>query len=348
MIDVSSTFIGNFYKLIYSYLTPYVPALYANVLSFAVSFVIFAIILSVLITLFVYFFSWGERKIMGRMQSRHGPTYTGPFGILQNMADVVKLLSKEKISPNNADKPLFGMILPIVYALFVFAFAFVPLTPSFVGINTTVALVAVFLILSFIPMLLFLAGWTSGNKFGSISAQRSVIMLVSYELPLILVIASVALASHGFSFMQIVSSQSHVWYALLLPIGFVLFFIIMLAELERPPFDIREADNELIAGWLTDVPAPYYGLALFLDYTRLFIGTLLISILFLGGWNGPLLPPFAWIAIKIVILTLFIITLRATTVRMAIRKLLHLGWLYLLPLAVLNLFASYLIFVWFA
>ncbi len=348
LIAVSSSFIASLYSAIYGYLIPYMPAIFANVLSFLISFVIFAVILLILITLFVYLFGWGERKIMGHMQSRHGPTYTGPFGILQNMADVVKLLLKEKISPSNADKPLFGLVLPTIYALFILAFAFIPITSSFIGINTTIGLIAVFLILSFMPLMLFLAGWTSGNKFASISAQRSVIMLVSYEIPLILVIASVAIAAHSFSFINIVNSQSHIWYALVLPIGFVLFFIIMLAELERPPFDIREADNELIAGWLTDVPAPYYGLALFLDYTRMFVGTLLIAILFLGGWNGPVLPQFAWIMIKVIILTVFIIIIRATTVRMTIRRLLRIGWLYLLPLSVINLLASYLIFVWFA
>jgi NADH-quinone oxidoreductase subunit H len=135
------------------------------------------------------------------------------------------------------------------------------------------------------------------------------------------------------------------WYAVLMPIGFVIFFIVMLAELERPPFDIREADNELIAGWLTDVGAPYYGLALFLDYTRMFVGTLLISILFLGGWNGPVLPPFVWLMVKVVILTFFIIVIRATTVRMRLDRLLHFGWIYLLPLSVINLLISFALFV---
>ncbi len=346
LIKVSSSFVGYFYSHLYSILSSLMPLRIANVLSFIISFIVFAIVLMILIVLFVYMFGWGERKIMGRVQLRHGPTYTGPFGILQNMADVIKLLTKENIKPDNADEPLFGMILPAIYAMFIFSFAFIPLTSSFVGIDTGVALIAVFLILSLMPFMIFLAGWTSGNKFGSISAQRSVVMLLSYEIPLILVVAAVALASHGFSLMNIVKAQSGMWYAVLMPIGFVLFFIIMLAELERPPFDLREADNELIAGWLTDVSAPYYGLALLLDYTRMFLGTLLISILFLGGWNGPVLPPFAWIMIKVIILTIFIIIIRASTVRMKLDRLLRMGWLYLLPLSIINLFAAYIIFAW--
>ena len=345
MFQINSPSISQYFGIIDAYLSKVLPHSIAFGLSIIIALVIFAILLFILVTLFVYLFGWAERKIMARMQSRHGPTYVGKYGILQNMADVVKLLSKENIIPDEADMPLFAMVLPVVYALFVLALAFIPMNASFVGINTTFGLIVVFLILSFMPLLLFLAGWTSGNKFGSISAQRSVVMLISYEVPLMIVIAAVALASHGFSLSNIVSSQSHIWYALLMPIGFAIFFIVMLAELERPPFDLREADNELISGWLTDVSAPYYGLALFLDYTRMFVGTLLISILFLGGWNGPVLPPFIWLMVKVIILTVFIVIIRATTVRMRIDRLLKIGWTYLLPLSVINLFLAYVIFI---
>lgn len=345
MFQINSPSISQYFGIVDAYLSKVLPHPIAFGLSIIIALAIFAILLFVLVTLFVYLFGWAERKIMARMQSRHGPTYVGKYGILQNMADVVKLLSKENIVPDEADMPLFAMILPVVYALFVLALAFIPLNASFVGINTTFGLIVVFLILSFMPLLLFLAGWTSGNKFGSISAQRSVVMLISYEVPLMIVLAAVALASHSFSLSAIVGSQSHIWFALMMPIGFAIFFIVMLAELERPPFDLREADNELISGWLTDVSAPYYGLALFLDYTRMFVGTLLIALLFLGGWNGPVLPPFIWLMLKVVILTIFIVIIRATTVRMRIDRLLKIGWTYLLPLSVINLFLAYVIFI---
>lgn len=344
-MDITSASIAQYYSLAHSYLGPVLPPFAGSALSLLVAFVIFAILLSILVMGFSYMFGWVERKALSRMQSRHGPTYVGPWGLLQNMADVVKLLAKETILPDAADTPLFQMILPLVYATFMLMLAFTPLNSSFIGVNTSLGLIIVFLLLSFVPLLLFLAGWTSGNKYGSISAQRSVVMLLSYEIPLLLVIVAVAAASGSYSFSAIVAAQSHIWYAVLMPIGFVLFFIMMLAELERPPFDLREADNELIAGWLTDVSPPYYALTLFLDYTRMFFGTLLISLLFLGGWNGPVLPPFIWLMVKVVVLTLIIVAVRATTVRMRLDRLLHFGWVYMLPLSVINLLVAFALFV---
>lgn len=344
-MNIDSAFIAHYYSTVQAWLSAYMPHFASSALALLASFILFAILLAVLVMGFAYMFGWIERKTMARMQSRHGPTYLGKFGILQNMADVIKLLSKENIVPDGVDRPLFSLVLPVVYASFIMMLAFIPFTSTFVGISTSLGLIIVFLLLSFVPLLLFLAGWSSGNKYGSISAQRSVVMLVSYELPLLLVIAAIALMAGSYSLTSIVGAQSGIWYAVLMPIGFVIFFIVMLAELERPPFDIREADNELISGWLTDVSAPYYGLALFLDYTRMFVGTLLISILFLGGWNGPVLPPFVWLMIKVVILTFFIIVIRATAVRMRLDRLLRLGWIYLLPLSVINLLISFALFV---
>lgn len=346
MIQIASPAIASYFTAVYNILSGFVGPPILWPLAFLVSFLIFIIILSIMFSLFAYVFGWVERKVIGRAHSRHGPTYVGPFGFLQNFADLVKLISKEGILPDRADKPLYQMILPSIVALFVLMLAFLPFTNAFVGINTTISLLAVFVLLSFSPILLFLAGWTSGNKFGSISAQRSVIILVSYEIPLFLVVAAVAMLSNSMSLTSIVNAQNPLWYALLMPIGLVVFFIVLMAELERPPFDLREADSELIAGWLTDVSAPYYALALFLDYIRMFVGVLLLSLLFFGGWLGPsIIPAFAWLMIKVVLLTVFIVLIRATSVRMRIDRVLKLGWEYLTPLAMLNLLITFIIFI---
>ncbi|MGC8478566.1 MAG: complex I subunit 1/NuoH family protein [Candidatus Micrarchaeia archaeon] len=336
--------LASFYNTSYSTLLRLGLRVFISPVSAFFALLIFAIVLTIIAMVFAYSFGWIERKTVARMQSRHGPTYLGKFGILQNMADVIKLLSKENIVPYNSDF-LFPFILPIVYAMFFLILFFIPFGKYFIGLDSSVALIFIFMLISFMPLLLFLAGWTSGNKFGAISAQRSVLMLLSYEIPLVLVVASVAMLAHSYSLVSIVSAQSRIWFAVLMPIGFALFFIIMLAELERPPFDLREADNELIAGWLTDVGAPYYALALFLDYTRMFVGTLLIAVLFLGGGSGPLLPSFAWIIIKVLVLSFIIMLVRATEVRVRISRLLRMGWLYFMPLSVLNIFITFALFV---
>ncbi len=342
---ISSKFIMHYYLYIQQHISNLLHLPYLNLISLFIVLLGFAILLEIITGIFTLIAGWAERKIIARTQSRRGPVYVGKFGILQNMADAIKLIVKENIVPDTADKPLFAMILPAVYVIYFIALVFLPLTNTFVGIGTSIGLIIVFMLLSLVPLFLFLAGWTSGNKFGSISSQRSIIMLVSYEIPLLLVLAAVAMLSHTYNFTSIVAMQSHIWYILLMPIGFAIFFIITLAEAERPPFDLREADNELVSGWLTDVSAPYYALALFIDYTRMFVGALLITLLFLGGWQGPVLPPFAWLMIKISVITLLFIIIRATTFRLRLDSLLRLGWLYLLPAAVLNLFITFLLFI---
>ncbi len=307
--------------------------------------IIFAVIFSILFSIAAYVLGLVERKIIGHAQSRHGPTYVGKYGFLQNFADLIKLVSKEWFVPDNADAQIFPFILPIAAGIFVFVLAIIPLSPSFVGANAALGLLAIFVALSFMPLIFFLAGWTSGNKFGSISAQRSVVMMVSYEIPLFIVLASVVMLSGSYNMLDIVNAQSHYWFALLMPIGFFVFFVVMLAELERAPFDLREADSELIAGWLTDVSAPYYALALLVDYLRLFIGSLLIVLIFLGGWLPIILSPFLTLFIKVALVSLFIMIVRLALMRMRIDRIIRTGWMYLAPLALINLFITFILFV---
>lgn len=307
--------------------------------------VAYAIGVSVLIIAFDYFFSWIERKTVAKIQRRHGPTYTGKYGILQNLADFVKLLSKEHAVPKSADAPVFLLAIPLMLAISLFLIFLIPFSPTMMGTNIGLGMLVVFVLLSFTPLIIFAGGFSSGNKFAAISAQRSVVMLLSYEIPLIIVIATIGALAGTYSITGIVNAQWQLWFALLNPIGFGIFFIAMLAELERPPFDMREADSELIAGWLTDVSGPYYMLALFLDYTRMFLGSLLIVILFLGGWNGPLLPPVVWLLLKVFIVSFLIVIVRATNMRMKIDSLLRLGWFGLLPFSLFSLIITYLIFI---
>ena len=345
MLQFSSPSIEQYYAYVSSVLSPYLQGSLVGPLSLLISLLVFTVILSVVLSAFAYTFGWVERKLIARIQARRGPTYVGKYGFFQNLADLVKLLSKEDIHLARSDTAIFKSILPLLVSVFFLMLVLIPFNSFFVGIGSSIGLVVVFLLLSFTPPMVLLAGWSSGNKFGFISSQRSIVMLLSYEIPLIIVIATIAMVSHSFSFFSIVGAQKSVWFAALMPVGFLIFFIVMLAELERPPFDIREADSELIAGWMTDMGSPYYAIALLLDYMRVFVGSLLISLLFLGGWNGPFLPPFAWIALKVVFVALLVVVIRASTVRMRLDKLLKLGWGYLLPLAILNFMAYFFLFV---
>ncbi|MEM3781598.1 MAG: complex I subunit 1 family protein [Candidatus Micrarchaeaceae archaeon] len=317
----------------------------SNVLYEALGIVIYAIGIVVLIVLFDYFVGWLERKVIAKVQQRHGPTFVGKYGLLQNLADFTKLLAKAQFTPKNADKALFLLALPLMLAASIFLLFLLPFVPQ-TGIgNFANGLLVIFALLAFMPLLIFIAGTSSGNKFGEISAQRSVVMLLSYEIPMLVVIASIGMLSGSYNLSSIVSAQSGHWYIFVMPIGFFVLFVAMLAEMERSPFDLREADSELIAGWLTDVSAPYYTLALFLDYTKLFLGSALIAILFFGGWQGPLLPATAWLLIKTTVIAVFVMLVRATAVRMRIDRLLKLGWFVLLPIALINLFITYILFI---
>ncbi|MGC8662172.1 MAG: complex I subunit 1/NuoH family protein [Candidatus Micrarchaeia archaeon] len=302
------------------------------------------VIIFVFIVFFDYVFGWIERKIIAKAQLRHGPTYVGKFGLLQNFADIVKLLAKENIVPSNADKLVFSLAPIILLALIIFLIYLVQFS-STIGLSLSLGLLAIFVLLSFAPILIFLIGASSGNKFAAISAQRSVIMSLGYEIPMILAVVGVALYSGSFNIYNIVNAQSKTPFILLMPIGFAVFFIAMLAELERPPFDLREADSELIAGWLVDVGAPYYAIALFVDYTRMFLGSLLISIMFLGGWLGPDLPQVAWLFAKAFLVAIAIVIIRSTAVRMKLDKLMSFGWFWLLPFSILNIILIFLLLV---
>ncbi len=318
-----------------------------NIVSNLVGIVLYLVVVSITFSIFGYTVGWLERKIIARVQNRHGPTYVGMWGLLQNLADLVKLLAKEDVIPANADRMLFSASLPLLLALSIFIILLIPYSPTLQATNLGFGLLIIFTIMSFFPLLIFTAAFSSGNKFAEISAQRSVLVLLGYEIPILLVIAAIAAMSGGYNLSSIVGMQAGLHYlAFLMPIGFIIFYISMLAEFERPPFDLREADSELIAGWLTDVSAPSYALALFLDYARMFLGSVIMAILFFGGWNGPaFIPPFFMLVIKALLISFSIIIVRATTFRMRMDRALRLGWVFLIPLSLINIVITYLLFV---
>lgn len=306
-------------------------------ISYLISFIIIAILAVIVTAIIPVFIGWVDRKYSARIQSRYGPVYVGPFGLLQNFADLTKMLGKRFIA-TNIDWLSFNFT-PIAIATASFAMLLIiPLgAPGLVFISIPYSLLFVYTLLAVSPLFVLVAGWGENNKYALIGGFRGAAQIISYELALIVVLASVALLSGNYNITSIVSSQSHIWYGLYLPITLLIFIISGLAIIEREPFDVPEASQELQAGWKVEYSGIRYGFFLIGDYVRVTVIAMLVTYLFLGGWLGPVLPGIIWFIIKTAIVLMIILTPRWVLGRPRIDQLIKLGWNWLLPLAILNL-----------
>ncbi|PIW35435.1 MAG: NADH-quinone oxidoreductase subunit NuoH [Nitrosopumilales archaeon CG15_BIG_FIL_POST_REV_8_21_14_020_33_23] len=315
-----------------------------------------------------------ERKMLAKMQLRVGPFYCGKVeGILQLMGDGLKLISKEIIIPAKADKPIFWAA-PVIFVATAAAFvALIPVAPGWVVADVDVGLLAVFAIIGFFPIITILSAWSSNSKFPFIGGIRALHQMVSFEIPLILSLLGVVILTGTLNLSEIVESQSNFPWIIFLPIGAIIFFITILAELERIPFDLPEAESEIVAGWLTEFSGMIYGLVQLGTYLKLYAFAALFVVLFLGGWTGPMIwPPFpeeiitdgivmgpitakipglpvfsqdmlngvVWFVIKTVGVIFFILLPRGVFPRIRIDMLLSLGWYKLIGLAFVNIFIA--------
>jgi NADH-quinone oxidoreductase subunit H len=315
-----------------------------------------------------------ERKLLAKLQLRVGPFYCGKIeGILQLMGDGLKLISKEIIIPAKADKPIFWAA-PILFVATAAAFvSLIPVAPGWVVADIDVGLLAVFAIIGFFPIITILSAWSANSKFPFIGGIRALHQMVSFEIPLILSLLGVVILTGTLNLSEIVESQSNYWFIIFLPIGAIVFFISMLAELERIPFDLPEAESEIVAGWLTEFSGMMYGLVQLGSYLKLYAFAALFVVLFLGGWHGPMIwPPFPeeiitkgieagpitvqvpglpvttqemlngtlWFVLKTVGVIFFILIPRGVFPRIRIDMLLSIGWNKLIALAFVNIFIA--------
>ena len=235
-----------------------------------------------------------ERKMLAKLQLRVGPFYCGKIeGILQLMGDGLKLISKEIIIPAKADKPIFWAA-PVMFVGAAAAFvALIPVAPGWVVADIDMGLLAVFAVIGFFPIITILSAWSANSKFPFIGGIRALFQMVSFEIPLILSLLGVVIVTGTLNLSEISASQSFFPWIVFLPVGAIVFFITMLAELERIPFDLPEAESEIVAGWLTEFSGMMYGLVQLGTYLKLYAFAALFVVLFLGGWNGPMVvPPF--------------------------------------------------------
>ncbi len=280
---------------------------------------------------------WFERKFAGRMQSRLGPTMTGPVGLLQPFADVVKLLQKEDIVPRDADRGLFDLAPPLAAIASLGAAAVVPWSPKIIAADLDVGVVFVLAIGGLMVVPTFMAGWASNNKFALIGAMRAVAQSVSYGVPLVLATMVPVVLAGSLSVSGIVGWQAqHHWFALWpiipgLP-AFLLYYLAMLAESNRIPFDIPEAESELVAGITTEYTGAKFTLFYMAEYVHTMVGSAVASALFFGGWDGPFRPGLHWMVLKTLLIFASVYWVRWSLVRFRSDQLMALCWKRLTPI----------------
>ncbi len=299
-------------------------------------FVFFVVIILLFVMGLVLAFIYVERRGLGRLQIRLGPNRAGPFGILQPIADAIKVLLKEDIVPAKGDRWVHWLAPVVAFVPVLMIFAVIPFQERAVLADLNIGILYVVAVSSVGVVGVFMAGWGSNNKYSLIGAMRSVAQLISYEIPLVLSIIGVVLLAGSLSLNEIVNAQS-IPFILLQPLGFLIFFLASLAEINRTPFDLIEADSELTTGYNVEYSGMKFGMLFLAEYAHALALSALITILFLGGWSGPLLPPFLWFLIKVFAVFFLIIWLRGTLPRLRIDQVMGFAWKCLLPLALLNL-----------
>ncbi len=280
-----------------------------------------------------------ERRGMARMQSRLGPNRTGPFGLLQPVADAIKVLLKENIVPDAADKLIHWLAPVIAFAPALMIFAVVPFGNGVLLADLNVGILYVVAISSVSTVGIFMAGWGSSNKYSLLGAMRNVAAVVSYEIPLVLAIVGVVLISGSLSLNQMVVAQD-VPFILLQPLGFLLFFAAGCAEINRSPFDLMEADSEIVAGFHTEYSGMKFAMFYLVEYAEAVAISAIIATLFLGGWRGPLLPPWLWFVVKVIIVFFAMVWTRTTLPRIRIDQLMAFAWKFLFPMSLFNMFIT--------
>ncbi|MBN1188311.1 MAG: NADH-quinone oxidoreductase subunit NuoH [Dehalococcoidales bacterium] len=307
---------------------------------------LFSVLIIVIVFLVLIFVTYAERRVLGFMQARRGPNRTGPFGSLQIVADAVKAMLKEDIIPDRVDKLVFWMAPIVSFFPVLLIFAVIPLNDGVMLADLNVGLLYILAISSISVIGIFMAGWGSNNKYSLLSAMRSIASVVSYEIPVVLSAAGVVMIAGSLSLNQIVMAQN-IPFILLQPLGFLLFFIGSCAEISRSPFDLLEADQEIVAGHHTEYSGMKFTMFYLVEYAEALALSAVIATLFLGGWKGPGLPPWLWFAIKVFAVYFVLIWTRATLPRVRIDQLMALAWKFLLPLSIINLFITAIeVLVW--
>jgi NADH-quinone oxidoreductase subunit H len=284
------------------------------------------------------YLTYAERKIIGAMQGRIGPNAVGPFGLLQPFADAVKLLTKETVIPTGSSPVVFFLAPMVTFSLAMIAWAVIPVAPGWVISNLNVGILYLFAVSSLGVYGIVMAGWSSNSRYAFLGAMRSAAQMVSYEVSIGFVMISVLLTAGSLNLSQVVEAQKGLWFFIPHFPMFIIFFISVLAETNRHPFDLPEAESELVAGFMTEYSSMSFALFFLGEYANMIMMSGIVSILFLGGWLPPFniailtaVPGIIWFALKIVVCLFVMIWVRATFPRYRYDQLMRLGWKVFLP-----------------
>ncbi len=311
--------------------------------------IIYAVCLMLLLLGAVTYAILFERKVIGYMQIRIGPNRHGPWGMLQTIADVSKLLMKEDVIPKAADRPIF-ILAPVIAFVPSFAiYATISWSENIYAADLNIGVLYFIGISSITTLGVVMGGWASNNKYSLMGAMRSVAQVISYEIPLVLSIVGVVILAGSLNFREIVFYQESIGLWLIIPqfLGFIVYMIAAIAELNRSPFDLPEAESELVSGYHTEYSGFRYAFFMLAEYTYAIAISALATTLFLGGWLGPaFLPGVVWFLLKMCVFMFIWFWLRATLPRARVDHLMGFGWKVLIPLALLNIVITSIIKVW--
>lgn len=280
--------------------------------------------------------TWMERRLLGLWQDRYGPNRVGPFGVIQVAADIIKIFTKEDWIPPFSDKPVFVLAPAIIVLTSLLSFAVIPFAPGLVVVDLNVGLLFVLATTSLAIYSIALSGWASDNKYALLGSIRAVAQMMSYEVFMGLSLVGVVMFTGSFNLTAIVEAQRGLWFCIPQFPGLLIFFIAGLAETHRSPFDLPEAETELVAGYHTEYSSMKFGMFYVGEYLGVMIVSMLITILFFGGWLGPFLPAPVWFLLKTFLLIALFILIRASLPRFRYDQLMSFAWKLLLPLSLLN------------
>ncbi len=283
------------------------------------------------------FLIWMERKVSAHIQLRPGPMEVGWHGSIQTIADALKLMGKELITPRDVDRPVYLLAPIIIFLPVLVSFLVIPFSQTLIIRDMNVGVLLILAFASITVLAILMAGWSSNNKYSVLGAIRTVAQNVAYEIPLLITLMSVILMVGSLSLVDIVNAQSNYWFIVIQPVAFILYITCATAETNRAPFDLPEAESELVAGFHTEYTGMRFALFFLAEYTNMFIAAAIATVFFLGGWRGPFLPGIAWFLIKVYFIIFLLMWFRWTFPRVRFDQLITFAWKILIPLAFANL-----------